>query len=271
MSKNPKKRNKQIATALEKGVNAVRLVHSLPSEYWDARSTTTSVAAQNRAKEDLKKSAREEKTRRDHERYLARLPKISKGENYYQLGLQRKVIECEEVSANRNIRQLREKLENEEHLLQSIKRKRAHNEILNAKVKETRRVAATLPRVVIPKRRVFVDKTICYSPYVSFEERLALYEASKKQDSANTRIVENKIAEKENEEEGANQEDEDRKDAEGATMEKATTEETTMKEATMEEDDREEEDDFMEYVAFGVENFEKEWMEMESSNNDIAF
>ena len=266
LSKNPKKRQKQIATALEKGVNAVRLVHSLPSKYWDARSTTTSVAAQNRAKEDLKKSAREEKNRRDHERYLARLPKISKGENYYQLGLQRKVIHCEEISANRYIRQLREKLENKEHLSQSIKRKRAHNGTLKAKVKETRRVAATLPRVVIPKRRVFVDKTISYSPYVSFEERLALYEASKKQDSAGTRIVENKIVEKENEEEGANQEEEDSKNTEEATMEKAT-----MEEVTMEEDDREEDDDSMDYVAFGVENFEKEWMEMENNNNDIAF
>ena len=150
--------------------------------------------------------------------------------------------------------------------MQSIKRKRAHNGTLKAKVKETRRVAATLPRVVIPKRRVFVDKTISYSPYVSFEERLALYEASKKQDSAGTRIVENKIVEKENEEEGANQEEEDSKNTEEATMEKAT-----MEEVTMEEDDREEDDDSMDYVAFGVENFEKEWMEMENNNNDIAF
>ena len=266
LSQNPKKRHKQIAMALEKGVNAVRLVHSLPSEYWDARSTTTSVAAQNRAKEDLKKSAREEKSRREHERYLARLPKISKGENYYQLGLQRKVINCEEISANRNIRQLREKLENEEHLLKSIKRKRAHNDTLRAKVKETRRVAASLPRVVIPKRRVFVDKTISYSPYVSFEERLALYEASRKQDSVDTRIVEDKIVDKENEENGANQEEEVSKNTEEATMEKATTEI-----ATMEEVDRVEDDDSMDYVAFGVENFEKEWMEMENSNNDIVF
>ena len=148
LSKNPKKRQKQLATALEKGFNAVRLVHSLPSEYWDARSTTTSVAAQNRAKEDMKKSAREEKNRREHERYLARLPRISKGEDHYQLGLQRKVIHCEEISTNRNIRQLREKLEKEEHLLKSIKRKGAHNTTLRAKVKEIRRVAATLPRVV---------------------------------------------------------------------------------------------------------------------------
>ena len=169
---------------LEGGIREVAAGHSLPSKYWDARSVTTSIAAKNKAREDLKRSAEAARKQQEHERYVASLPRRSKNDNYYQLGLQRKVIICEQIATKRNISLLKQELAKEQHQLKSAKKKMAHNITLKRKVKEVRKVAASLPRVVIPRRRVFVDRTtISNSPYVTFEEKVLKAQLEKNQQS----------------------------------------------------------------------------------------